>query len=240
MIKTNTIICGDALEELKKMPDECIDLVITSPPYNMLQKRAPTKNSTFYWKNPTLLREGYTNHQDNMSDEEYTKWQRECLTEMMRVLKKTGAVFYNHKWKIKGGLLDTHQEIIKDLPLRQIIIWNRQAMIDFSDTYFGRKYEVIYIFAKPNFKLSGKSTNLGDVWTILAERNNPHPASFPVELPDRIISSTDAEVILDPFCGSGTTLVSALNFDRKYIGIDNSPEYCKMAERRIKRFIKQK
>ena len=64
--------------------------------------------------------------------------------------------------------------------------------------------------------------------------NNEHPAAFPVDLIDRIISSTTAKTILDPFMGSGTTAISAINFERDYIGIDLSPDYCKMAEERIK------
>jgi len=63
---------------------------------------------------------------------------------------------------------------------------------------------------------------------------NGHPAPFPVNLIDRIISSTNAKIILDPFMGSGTTAISAINFKRDYIGIDISPEYCKSARKRIK------
>ena len=65
--------------------------------------------------------------------------------------------------------------------------------------------------------------------------NNEHPAAFPVKLIDRIISSTNAEIVLDPFMGSGTTAISAINYNRDYIGIDVSPEYCEMAEKRIER-----
>jgi len=63
--------------------------------------------------------------------------------------------------------------------------------------------------------------------------NNKHPAAFPVDLIDRIVSSTNAKIILDPFMGSGTTAISALNFKRNYIGIEISPEYCEMATKRI-------
>lgn len=64
---------------------------------------------------------------------------------------------------------------------------------------------------------------------------NGHPAPFPVKLIDRIVSSTNAKVVLDPFMGSGTTAISAINYGRDYIGIDVSPEYCEMAEKRIER-----
>jgi modification methylase len=62
---------------------------------------------------------------------------------------------------------------------------------------------------------------------------NPHPAPFPIALPTRCIESTDAEIILDPFSGSGTTALAARRLGRKYIGIDISPEYCKQAEDRL-------
>ena len=64
--------------------------------------------------------------------------------------------------------------------------------------------------------------------------NNKHPVPFPLMMIDRIISSTNAKTVLDPFMGSSTTAIAAINNDRNYIGIDVSPEYCEMAEQRIK------
>ncbi len=95
-------------------------------------------------------------------------------------------------------------------------------------------YEVIYLIAKPKFKLTKKANAHGDVWEIPQEMKNGHPAPFPVNLIDRIISYTNAKIILDPFIGSGTTAISAINFKRDYIGIDISPEYCQSARKRIK------
>ena len=68
---------------------------------------------------------------------------------------------------------------------------------------------------------------------------NGHPAPFPVKLIDRIISATNAKIVLDPFMGSGTTAISAINFDRDYIGIDISPDYCESAKKRIKQHKSQ-
>ena len=98
---------------------------------------------------------------------------------------------------------------------------------------------MIYLIAKPKFKLVSKANAHGDVWEFTQEMKNEHPAAFPVALIDRIVSSTSAKTILDPFMGSGTTAISATNFNRNYIGIDLSPEYCKMAEDRIKSHISQ-
>ena len=77
----------------------------------------------------------------------------------------------------------------------------------------------------------------GDIWEFMQETNNSHPAPFPVALIDRIMENTTAQVILDPFMGSGTTAVSALKNGRHYIGIDNSQEYCNAAEARIQQFL---
>jgi modification methylase len=67
--------------------------------------------------------------------------------------------------------------------------------------------------------------------------NNPHPDPFPVALIDRIMKSTEAEIILDPFMGSGTTAIAALKNNRKYIGIELAPEYVALAEARIADFL---
>jgi modification methylase len=68
---------------------------------------------------------------------------------------------------------------------------------------------------------------------------NQHPAPFPVALIDRIISSTNAKIILDPFSGSGTTAIVALGLKRHYIGIELSPDYCELSEKRIEKNKKQ-
>lgn len=237
----NKIICGDAVGVMKKIPDRSIDLVITSPPYNI-------KNSTGNglkdgrggkWANAGLQK-GYANYDDCMPHKEYVEWQKRVLGEMMRLISGTGAIFYNHKWRVQDGLLQDRQDIVGGFPVRQIIIWKRKGGINFNPSYFLPTYEVIYVIAKPEFKLVQKANASGDVWDFTQEMKNKHPAAFPVNLIDRIVSATDAKIILDPFMGSGTTAISALNFKRNYIGIDISPEYCKMAQKRINDYLLQK
>ncbi len=232
---TNKIICGDAIDVMKKIPDGSVDLVITSPPYNL-------KNSSGNgmkdgrggkWSN-AALQKGYSHHSDCMPHDEYVKWQRACLKQMLRIIPENGAIFYNHKWRVQNGLLQDRQDIVDGFPVRQIIIWKRAGGFNFNPGYFLPTYEVIYLIAKPKFKLKKKSNALGDVWELPQEMKNGHPAPFPVALIDRIISSTDAKIVLDPFMGSGTTAVSAINNKCDYIGIELSPEYCEMAEKRIK------
>ena len=236
----NKIICGDCLNVMAEMPSGSVDLVVTSPPYNL-------KNSTGNgmkdgrggkWSNAALIN-GYANYDDNMPSDEYAAWQRKCLEEMLRLVKEDGAIFYNHKWRVQGGLWQDRQDIVSKFPVRQIIIWQRSGGINFNAGYFLPTYEVIYLIAKPKFILAPKANAFGDVWKFNQELNNPHPAPFPIDMVYRCINSTNAKIILDPFMGSGTTAIAALKAKRNYIGIEISPEYCELAEKRIKESTQQ-
>ncbi len=231
----NRFICGDILHVMRSFPDQSVDLVVTSPPYNL-------KNSSGNgmkdgrggkWSNAALIH-GYEDHDDCMPYDKYVEWQRDCLKEMLRVLKKDGAIFYNHKWRVQKGLLQDRHDIVSGFPVRQIIIWKRKGGINFNPGYFLPTYEVIYMIAKEDFKLAPKANRHGDVWEFKQEMNNPHPAPFPVDLIERIIGSTNAKLILDPFMGSGTTALAAKHLGRNFIGIDISPKYCQMAYNRLK------
>jgi site-specific DNA-methyltransferase (adenine-specific) len=230
----NKFLCGNCVDILKTIPSQSLDLVVTSPPYNL-------KNSTGNgmkdgrggkWKNARLIN-GYSDHADCMPHDEYVAWQRECLAEMLRVTKENGAIFYNHKWRVQAGLLQDRQDIVSGFPVRQIIIWRRKGGINFNAGYFLPTYEVIYLIAKSEFKLASKANSYGDVWEFTQDMDNPHPAPFPVDLIERIISSTDAKIVLDPFMGSGTTAVAARNQNRDFVGVDISPEYCELAKKRL-------
>ena len=233
---TNKIVQGDCLDIMRQIPAGSIDLVVTSPPYNL-------KNSTGNgmkdgrggkWSNAALIN-GYEDHGDCMPHEEYVSWQRACLAEMVRIIPDDGAVFYNHKWRVQAGLLQDRQDIVAGFPVRQVIIWRRKGGINFNPGYFLPTYEVIYMIAKKGFRLAKGANSHGDIWEFTQETNNPHPAPFPTKLIERVISSTNAKIVLDPFMGSGTTAVAAKKLKRDYVGIELSEKYCKMARERVSR-----
>lgn len=233
------IVCGDSVEVMRQLPSESIGLVVTSPPYNLKNStgngmKAGTKTGA--WAN-NPLQNGYTDHSDEMPHQKYVAWQRAVLSEAMRLLRDDGAIFYNHKWRVQGGLIQDRHDIVSEFPVRQIIIWKRAGGFNFNPGYFVPTYEVIYLIAKRKFKLAPKKNGAGDVWEFPQEMKNSHPAPFPLALPYRCIESTEAEVILDPFSGSGTTALAAKQLNRRYIGIDISPIYCEMARNRIKGVI---
>lgn len=235
----NKILLGRCEEVMKTLPSESIDLIVTSPPYNL---RNSTGNGMKdgrggKWANAALIK-GYAEaeYNDNLPHDEYVEWQRECITEMMRLLKPNGALFYNHKWRVQAGLLQDRADIVAGFPVRQIIIWRRKGGINFNKGYFLPTYEVIYLIAKKEFVLAKGANSYGDIWEFGQELKNEHPAPFPLALIERVISSTNAEIVLDPFMGSGTTALAATKLNRKYVGIELSANYIKMAEKRIKNF----
>lgn len=231
----NKIINGDCIEVMKAMPSKSVDIIITSPPYNLLNSTGNglKKNTNCgKWKN-AAIKNGYKDYEDNMPYLEYVEWQRACVSEMYRLIKDDGAIFYNNKNRVQAGLLQDRREIVKNFPLRQIITWKRSGAINFNAGYFLPTTEQIYIICNKNFKLRKGANKLTDVWEIKQEMNNPHPAPFPEELIDRIVSSTDGKIVLDPFGGSGTTAVSSLKDNKNFILIEKSMFYCKMAKARI-------
>lgn len=225
---------GDCLKILANIPPSCIDVIVTSPPYNLKRSTGNGMKNGNGGKWPNArLQNGYEEHDDCMPHEEYVAWQRECLTAMMRVLRSTGVIFYNHKWRVQNGLLQDRSDIVANFPVRQIIIWRRKGGINFNPGYFLPTYEVIYLIAKPEFKLAPKANAIGDVWDISQESKNPHPAPFPLELAQRCIGATSGQVVLDPFMGSGTTAIAAEAEGRAWIGIEKSKQYCCLADERI-------
>lgn len=169
----NKVTAGDCIDVMSKIPAKSVGLIATSPPYNI-------KNSTGNglkdgrggkWANSQLIN-GYDTYDDNLPHEDYVAWQRKCLDGMMRLLQDNGAIFYNHKWRVQGGLLQDRSDIVEGFPVRQIIIWQRKGGINFNPGYFLPTYEVIYLIAKPKFRLAPKANALGDVWQIGQELNN--------------------------------------------------------------------
>lgn len=236
--KNATVHCGDCLSVMKDMPSKSVDLIITSPPYNMGRSRGYKSTNHFdngRFKN-AKFKSGYENHGDNLEYDDYVRWQKAVLLECWRLLSDHGAIFYNHKCRVQLGLLQTPLDLNPGLPLRQIITWNRSTSVNLSVRFFAPFTEWIVVFAKPDFKLKSMgSSSVGDVWSFGPETSNPHPAPFPVELPTRILDALPDtnKTVLDCFCGSGTVGIACLATGRKFIGIDSAKSYCDMAKNRL-------
>lgn len=230
------LIQGDALSVMRSMPDRSFGLIVTSPPYNMGMSTGwgLKAKSGSNWPN-AALRNGYPDHSDDMPRDSYVAWQRECLTEMLRLLTDDGAIFLNMKERVQAGLRETPEDIVTGFPVRQRIAWKRAGSNNHNRGQFMPNSEIIYFIAKRACALTKAGRDLGMVWDFPQERGNPHPAPFPVELPRRCLLSVEAETVLDPFAGSGTTGVAALEAGRSFVGIEHAEEYIEQSADRLRR-----
>jgi modification methylase len=225
------LILGDSLTELKKIESNIVDLVVTSPPYN--------KN---YWlrnrhqKGKRVIE--YDEYHDSLEPQEYIKQQKEVLNELVRIIKPTGSIYYNHI-DILHKHNTIHPSYVYDYNVKQVIVWDRGNTPKLDKSYFLPTTEWIFWIKKdwdsiPYFNKS-LATHKKSIWRINKEKNNPHPAPFPEELIDNIVKSSCPEngLILDCYNGSGTTAVIAKKNNMDYIGIDISEQYIQMTKDRI-------
>jgi len=235
------VICGDALDILRKIPDNSIDMGVTSPPYN---KRENKKG----WLVNKVVYKGAT---DNLPEEEYQRIQIDVLNELYRVIKPGGSFFYNHKIRWEKGIMLHPMDWLRktEWVIRQEIIWDRMIAANIRGWRFWQVEERIYWLYKPERgniigkELKSKHALLTSIWRFPPENNNPHPAPFPISLPVRVIYSIMDDkkggIIIDPYCGSGTTLIAAKILGHHYIGIDISREYVELSIRRLKNYKKE-
>ena len=228
-----TIYHGRADDLLPDMDDESVDIVVTSPPYNM--GLVPGGNGRGMYRpgasnKAGRFREGYGIHADALPQAEYDGWQREMVGEMWRVAR--AAVYYNHRPRVEHGRLRMPLGMDFGPPvLRQIIIWDRLTGIDVNLRNYCTRQEWVLLLAKPAFALVDHSASgMGDIWRMgMATDETEHPAPFPVSLPLRAISTSGASSVLDPFLGSGTTLVAAKAAGIHGIGIEIEERWCERA-----------
>jgi hypothetical protein len=169
-----------------------------------------------------------------MPQDEYDDWQRRVLAECWRIARV--AVFYNHRPRVEHGRLRVPLGFdYGPAELRQIIVWDRGTGIDVNLRNFVTRQEWVLFFAKPDCRLvSHSASGMGDVWRLGMETSvKDHPAPFPVGLAARCIDATGAQSVLDPFCGSGSTLRAAKDAGIRGVGIENKERYCELAVRRL-------
>ena len=213
----NKIICCDTLIALKSLPDNIIDVGVTSPPYNKGENK----------KGWLVANVKYSGASDKLPEDIYQQNQIDVLNEIYRITKPTGSFFYNHKIRWEKGKLIHPMDWLRKTKwvIRDEIIWDRMIAANIRGWRFWQVDERIYWLYKPKGnnligeELKPQHALLTSIWRFPPERENPHPAPFPLELPVRCIYSVmDGKkegIVLDPYFKSGTTLVAA-----KILGYD--------------------
>lgn len=227
-------------EDMSELPDHSVHLMITSPPYNVRKE-----------------------YDEDLTLEEYSKLLKQVFRETFRVLVTGGRACINIANLGRKPYIPLHAFIIGDMleigfHMRGEIIWNKAASaspstawgswLSASNPVLRDVHEYILIFSKESFSRPNHdkvSTIERDdfleltksVWTFPAEsaRKVGHPAPFPEELPRRLIElyTFKSDVVLDPFCGSGTTCIAAQRAGRRYLGYEIVPDYIQIAEERL-------
>ena len=239
----DNIVCGDSQSVLATMPDNCVDMVLTSPPYNFGLD--------------------YDGHNDTETWRAYFDRLFVILDECIRVTKHGGRIIVNVQ-PLFSDYIPTHH-IISHFLFDRGLIWKGEILWEKnnynckytawgswkspSSPYLKYTWEFLEIFCKGDIKKAGDRANI-DIddeqfkswvnakWSIAPERRMKeygHPAMFPEGLVERALKlfTFRNDIILDPFNGAGTTTLVAHRLNRSYIGIDTSPDYCKTAQRRI-------
>ena len=239
MIEINKIYNEDCLDTLSRIPNNSIDLVITSPPYNMnLRIRNGKYCSRQIVKKFSTKYEGFD---DNLPIEKYYEFHLKVLKELLRT---SNIIFYNIQ--IVTGSKRAIFKIIGELSdyLKDIIVWDKgYAQPAMAQKVFNRRTELILIFdANDAISRQFKKANfqrgrLDDLWLIKRGKKvtNTHSAVFPEELVNTIIEnfSDEGDIIYDPFIGTGTTALVAKKLNRNYLGSELTPKYFDIANKRL-------
>jgi site-specific DNA-methyltransferase (adenine-specific) len=253
----NKIICGDATDELKKFPDNSIDVVVTSPPYDGIRKY-----NGFSYDLHTTGKELYRIMKDGgivaMVIQDQTKNFGKSLTSFRTVVdwcdnigfklfetiiyKKHGA---EGAWWTKRFRVD-HEYIPIFIKGERPQFFNKEHL-KIPSKHGGRTMTGCATRLTNGKTLHSKKVTInpfkcrGTIWDYTTcgdgtRLKHQHPATFPNKIPYDIIKCFCPKngIVLDPFIGSGTTALAAIQLEKKYIGIDISKEYCELTERRIK------
>lgn len=243
---TDSIICGDSETILSALPDNCVDIIITSPPYNFgLGYESDELEDTRQW-------------------EQYLQKLFAVFSEGVRVLKWGGRFIVNVQ-PLFSEYIPIHH-IISHFFMEQKLIWKGEILWEKnnynckytswgswkspSSPYLKYTWEFIEVYCKGDLKKAGEKETIDITddefkswvvakWSIATERRMKqynHPAMFPEELVERCLKlfSYQGDVVLDPFNGAGTTTAVAERLGRHYVGIDISPRYCETAEKRLR------
>jgi site-specific DNA-methyltransferase (adenine-specific) len=256
VIGRQTVILADCLSELRTMPSECVDVVVTSPPYN--------------------IGVAYRSYQDKRPRQSYLDWLTEISHQIGRVLKWDGSFFLNvgstsiDPWVA----FDVARAFKEAFVLQNTILWAKSVTIG-DDTighfkpitsrrFLNNNHESIFHFTKTgeveidrlsvgvpfkdksNIARWGHDADrrcAGNVWfipykTVRSKAQKfDHPAGFPVELPARCIKlhGVKAATVLDPFTGTGSTLVAAESLGCSGFGIEIDQQYAEKAVERLRR-----
>ena len=202
----NRIICADCLDVLRQLPDKCVDLVLTDPPYGML-----------FQSNYRQEKYNKIENDDNLD------WLDEWCEQLNRIKKDDSHIYIFCSWHNVDVFKHT---VEKFFPVKNVLIWqkNNTGMGDLFNDY-APEYEMILYCNPNNKKLNGGRDS--NILRYKRTQNELHPTQKPVDLFAYLIqkSTNENDLVIDCFSGSGTTAVACHNLKRRFICIERDKEY---------------
>ena len=243
MIELNKIYNEDCLQTMSNMDNNSVDIVVTSPPYNMGKGRKNGQRKKI---------QQYDNYNDNLTKEEYFDITKKWIDELYRVTKH--HIFYNIQ-EVKGnkGIVKFIYQEYSD-KIKEVFIWAKKNPPScINDNGISKGYEYIFCFSKDTpdkstFKYSNFSNWKGDyvrnviIRPINSEKETDgHSFAFGIWLPKYFINffSKKNDIIYDPFIGVGTTACASLDLQRRFIGSEISKKYIDVANKRLLKYKNQ-
>ncbi len=229
-----TLYHGDCLKVLPTLPDNSIDLVLTDPPYNLATEKMFMFKSGKASNSQKLM-----NHYDNFgTNDNYYLFLDKIMNELYRVLKPNRVAVVYISYKHIHNLINAG--LSAGFTYRRLIILNKTNPHPvLSDKIFRPSFEPAVIFVKGDkpdvFNFQGQS-NMRDVFTAnTSQRDTEHPNEKPFNMIKWLVKiySNKGDTILDPFLGSGTTMLAGLSQNRNVIGIELDANYIKLIKERL-------
>lgn len=250
---------SDCIEGMKKLPTDCVDLIIADPPYNL------SKSGDWKWDNSVSLSGmggnwNITNQNwDNMSLEDYFNFSLAWLSEAKRILKSTGSMWIFGTYH-NIGIINIVCQILGIEIINEVIWYKKNAFPNLSGRRLTASHETIlwvhsgekkrnyyfnYDYSKngdfPGDELKSFGKQMRTVWDLSNNKKpeelkyGKHPTQKPIKILTRMIelSSKSGDIMLTPFSGAGSECVAAKKTGRHYIGFEIEKEYCKISEERL-------
>ena len=223
----NQVVCGDCREVLKKMPDKCVDLVVTDPPYGL--------NFHSSWPSETRKKDFI----ENDRPEDLVPLIQTVIPELIRVMESDSEMY----WFCGGGgspiLAWAWLEFKKfepELRVKNLLVWDKQFVGLGWDWRF--QYETIFQLVKGKgiANTDPSASNVVRAKKIIPQVNE-HPTPKSVDVITELLKRKPSKIVLDPFSGGGSTLEAAKLMSRKYVGIEVNARYVEMARQRLRQEV---
>ena len=249
-METNKIYCEKNIDTMNKIDKGSIDLIVTSPPYNIIR--------------PNSIDRGYDLYQDGISNDEYIDWTLDVFKGFNKVLNKNGVVLYNMSYGTENTVLMSLviADIIRksDFTLADIIVWKKKSATpnNVSHNKMTRIIEYVYVFCRKDefstFNCNKKELSKRDtgqsiyenVFNFINAKNNDsstelNKATFSSEFVRKLLNiyAKKDSLVYDPFMGTGSTAVACVIDGHRYLGSEISLKQCEYAEKRIKPLLSQ-